>query len=185
MTSEIKNEYLNDPILRHAFTRQPKNENPLQLNEFKFVLHRTPHIVYFCQSVNLPGVSIGETQLPTLFSTKVRRPGNNLEQANLTLRFIVNEDMTNWFEIRNWMKYLSNERDFNAPGNSHERDRYSDATLLLMNSKSNAFISVSFQDCFPIGFSDILFDTTITDVSPATCEVQFAYTGYVPTYIVG
>lgn len=161
--------------------RQPKNENALQLNEFKFILHRIPNVVYFCQSANIPGVTIGETMQPSPYSVKIRRPGSSVVQDNLSIKFVVGENMANWFEIRNWMKTLTGERSFD--GNAWEQEKYSDATLLLMNSNSIPFVRVTFQRCWPIQMSGMDFSTTVTDVSPAICEVQFAYTGFDVEYL--
>jgi len=169
--------YLGSQALKDAMARQPKQENPLQLNEYKFVLHRTPHLVYFCQSVNLPGISLGETVLPSPFATSIRRPGTSIKMDDLTLDFLVNENMSNWTEIRNWMTILLNERNYGQQA-LNEREKFSDATLILMNSASKAFIEVSFRDVFPIQLGSIQFDSKVTDILPATSRVTFAYTGY-------
>lgn len=169
--------YLSNVALKDAIARQPKQENPLQLNEYKFILHRTPHLVYFCQSVNLPGMSIGETTLPTPFSTLVRRPGTSLKFENLTLEFIINENMSNWTEIRDWITLLLNEKNY-LQQSPNEREKFSDATLILMNSASKAVVEVSFKDVFPIELASVQFDSKVTDILPATSKVTFAYTGF-------
>jgi hypothetical protein len=173
--------YLNDAALKNAMTRQPVNDNPLQLNEFKFVLHRIPNTVYMCQGVNLPGISVGENTQSSPYSVKIRRPGTSMDQEDLVIRFIVNENISNWIEIRNWMKSLTGERDFS--GNSWEADKYSDATLILMNSKSIPFVKATFQRCWPRQMGSIQFSTTVTDIAPAVCDVSFAYTGYDVEYL--
>lgn len=174
--------YLNNQDLKNALVRQPKEENPLQLNEFKFVLHRTPHIVYFCQSVNLPGVTVGQVQMPTPFGVKVNRTGTSLTEETLSLDFIVNENMSNWAEIRNWMRIQINERDFNHQS-PNELEKFSDATLIMMNSASKAFIRFNFMDVFPVSLGSIQFDSKVTDILPATCKVTFAYSGYQFDYV--
>lgn len=173
--------YLDSASLKNAMTRQISNDNFLQLNEFKFVLHRTPAVVYMCQSANLPGIIIGETLQPTPYSTKVRRPGTSTIMGDLMVKFIVDENMTNWFEIRNWMKLLTGERDFSQ--NSWEPEKVSDATLILMNSKSKPFVKATFFRCWPIEIGGIDFATTVTDIQPATCDVRFAYSGMDVEYI--
>ena len=177
----INREYLNDPILRNALVRQPVSENPLQLNEFRFILHRIPNTVYLCQSVNLPGISIGETQQPSPFSVKIRRPGTSMQQENLTLNFIVNENMSNWMEIRKWISILTGEKTYQQ--NAWENEKYSDATLVMLNSNSNPFIKVTFNRCFPLELGGINFATTVSDITPAVASVSFAYTGYDIEYL--
>jgi hypothetical protein len=177
----LNREYLNDPILKNAILRQPKSENPLQLNEFRFILHRIPNTVYLCQAVNLPGLTVGETQQPSPFSVKIRRPGTSLTTENLTLSFLVNETMSNWMEIRNWIKILTGEKTFSQ--NAWENEKYSDATLVMMNSSSNPFIKVTFNRCFPLELGGINFATTVTDIAPAVASVSFASTGYDIEYL--
>ncbi len=174
--------YLSSDSLKNALIRQPKQDNPLQLNEFKFVLHRTPHTVYFCQSVNLPSIVVGEVKLPTPFGVQVRRTGTSLTEENLSIDFIVNENMSNWSELRNWMKILINERDFREQS-PNELEKFSDATLLLMNSNSKSFIQFTFRDVFPIELGSVVFDSKVTDISPATCRATFAYSGFEYSYI--
>ena len=174
--------YLSSESLKNALIRQPKQENPLQLNEFKFVLHRTPPMVYFCQSVSLPSIVVGETKLPTPFGVQVRRAGTSLLQDNLSIDFIVNENMSNWAEIRNWMTILINETDFRQQS-PNEMEKFSDATLIMMNSNSKGFIQFTFKDIFPIELSSITLDTKVTDISPATCRATFAYSGFDYRYI--
>jgi hypothetical protein len=173
--------YLDGASLKNALTRQPVNENLLQLNEFRFVLHRIPNTVYLCQGVTLPGTTIGVTVQPSPYPIGIRRPGTTMSQEDLVIRFIVNENMTNWMEIRNWMKSLTGQRDFSE--NSWEANKYSDATLILMNSKSIPFIKITFQSCWPRQIGNIEFATTVTDITPAVCDVSFAYTGYDVEYL--
>lgn len=160
----------------NAIRRQPKNLNPLQLNEFRLVLHRTPKMVYFCQEVYFPGLTVEEVLQPVPFSTPVKRPSNKVQYENFDITFIVAEDMENWKEIRSWMLGLTNERDYVRP--LQEIERYSDATLILMSSSSKPFFNITFKNCFPISLSGIQFSSKVTDISPATASLRFAFSGY-------
>jgi len=160
----------------NAIRRQPKNTNSLQLNEFKFVLHRTPKMVYFCQEVYFPGITVGTFDQGSVFSTPIKRPSNKIEYENLDVTFIVSEDMENWKEVRSWMLGLTNEKDFVRP--LAESERYSDLTLILMSSSSTPFFYVNFQNCFPISLSGIQFSSKVTDITPATASIRFAFSGY-------
>lgn len=164
----------------NAIKRQPKNVNSLQLNEFRFILHRTPKMVYFCQDVYFPGLAIPEVIQGTPFSTPVKRPSNKITYEDLNITFIISEDMENWKEIRTWMQGLTNEKDYIKP--LQEKERYSDATLILMTSASNAFFYINFKNCFPSSLSGIQFSTKVTDIVPATAAVKFNFTGYEITY---
>lgn len=177
----LSRDYISDPVLRNALIRQPKNENYLQLNEFRFILQRIPNTVYFCQSANIPGLAVGETIQPSPYSVKIRRPGTSLTQEDLVLKFLVNESMANWLELRKWIKSLTGERRFDD--HAWEKQKYSDASLIIMNSNSIPFVRVTFQNCWPKELGGIEFATTVTDINPATSSVTFAYTGYEVEYL--
>ena len=76
---------------------------------FKFVIGRTPNVDYFCQSASIPEVSIGVREIPTPVKDYVV-PGDKMTFGDLNLRFLVNEDMDNYFEIYKWLKGLTNPK---------------------------------------------------------------------------
>lgn len=165
-----------DPI-SDAIKRQPKSLNPMQLNEYKMVLHKTPHLVYFCQAVTLPGVSSTPTIQPSPLATEIKRTPGKVNHDDLTVKFIVNEDMSNWFELYNWMKTISPIDGFNNQIKK-ESQRYSDISIIVMNSKSNGLLHFSYRNCFPVSISGLDLDSTISDINPAIASVTFGYTGF-------
>ena len=42
---------------------QPINKNFLSQLGFKFVINKTPNINYFVQSINIPGITLGSSDL--------------------------------------------------------------------------------------------------------------------------
>lgn len=165
----------------NAIKRQPKNQNYLQLNEFRFVLHRTPNMVYFCQEVYFPGMTVPTITQPSPFATPIQRSSNKIEYENLDLTFLVNENMENWKEIRFWLEGLTNEKDYIKP--LPEIERFSDATLILMSNASNAFFNITFNNCFPISLSGISFSSTVEDIEPAKAKIRFGFSGYTVRHI--
>ena len=87
----------------------PKNKNFLSPVGFKFIIGRTPHVDYFCQAASIPEVSIGVREIPTPVKDYVV-PGDKMTFGDLNLRFLVNEDMDNYFEIYKWLKGLTNPK---------------------------------------------------------------------------
>ena len=101
----------------------PKNKNFLSPVGFKFIMSRTPNVDYFCQSASIPEVSIGTREI----STPVKDytvPGDKMTFGDLNLRFLVNEDLDNYFEIYKWLKGLTN------PMNTGDFQKYIDTCLL-------------------------------------------------------
>ena len=85
---------------------QPDSTNPLQPTSFRFSLNKTPEAVYFCQSANLPGLSKAAVTQSNVFSD-IKQPGDRIEFDDLTITFIVNEDLGNWIELKNWITSLA------------------------------------------------------------------------------
>ena len=166
----------------------PKNKNFLSPVGFKFIIGRTPNVDYFCQSASIPEVSIGAREI----STPVKDytvPGDKMTFGDLNLRFLVNEDLDNYFEIYKWLKGLTNPKntgDFQAYINSvDEKGRdsdftksMSDARLLVLNSNYNGIATVNFYNIFPTSLTTLEFDASATDINNFTAEVNFKYTIY-------
>ena len=166
----------------------PKNKNFLSPVGFKFIIGRTPNVDYFCQSASIPEVSIGAREI----STPVKDytvPGDKMTFGDLNLRFLVNEDLDNYFEIYKWLKGLTNPKntgDFQAYINSvDEKGRdsdftktMSDARLLVLNSNYQSIASVNFFNIFPTSLTTLEFDAAVTDINYFTAEVNFKYTIY-------
>jgi hypothetical protein len=151
------------------------NPNFLSPLSFKFMLYRTPNINFNVQSVRVPGMSLSTTDTATPFVT-IPNSGK-ITYAPLTITFRVNEDLTDYLEINNWMESLGAPSNFTqyADINNSQAGRYSDATLIINNSRKIGNLSVTFYDLFPVDISDIQFTTMDTDVNYIECTVDFRY----------
>jgi hypothetical protein len=169
---------------KSAIGRQPKTINTLQFNQFRFILHRTPETIYFCQSVKFPGINMEALIQPAPYATPILRTPNKLTFDDLELSFLVSEDFKNWLEIYDWIHHIVPVRHFS--GQYQERKekgfdepvRYSDASLVLLNSASKGFIEIVFTNCFPLTLGGIDFSSTVTDSNPVTSSVKFGFSGY-------
>ncbi len=151
------------------------NPNFLSPLSFRFILARTPNINFNVQSVRVPGMSLSTTDTATPFVT-IPNSGK-ITYAPLTITFRVNEDLTDYLEINNWMESLGAPSNFTqyADINNSQAGRYSDATLIINNSRKLGNLSVTFYDLFPVDISDIQFTTMDTDVNYIECTVDFRY----------
>lgn len=161
--------------------RQPENTSFLQPTKFALTFRRIPNIVYFLQSVNLPGVSTGEAMVPTPF-VDTYRAGDKIVYDTLNLTFIVDEDMRSWFEIHDWIRGLTFPKSFDEykrlkKVNSDFGGVYSDATLSITTNANAPNIRLRFADCFPTSLSSIQFNASdsadITVTADATIRFQY------------
>ena len=166
----------------------PTNKNFLSPVGFKFVIGRTPHVDYFCQSASIPEVSIGVRDIQTPVKDYTV-PGDKMTFGDLNLSFLVNEDLDNYYEIYKWLKGLTNpkhQQEFfdyieqvDEPGRRDNFDKQmSDARLLILNSNYNTISAINFFNIFPTSLTTLEFDASATDINYFTAQVNFKYTLY-------
>ena len=164
----------------------PQNKNFLSPVGFKFVIGRTPNVDYFCQSASIPEVAIGVRDIPTPVKDYAV-PGDKITYGDLNLRFLVNEDLDNYFEIYKWLKGLSNprhEEEFAAylagVVDVGRKDNFqkatTDARLLVLDSNFNSITTTVFQNLFPVSLSGVRLSADATDIDYVTADVTFKYT---------
>lgn len=162
--------------LPNILTSQPQTINPLQYNQFRFVLNRMPETIYFCQGVKFPGIQSISVQQPEPFATPIKRTPTRLSYEDLQIDFIVSENFKNWLEINNWLTLNLPNRDYKSK--IEEKDRYSDGSLIMLNSSSKGFLEVSFTNLFPLTLGGVEFTSTVTDATPVKSLATFGFTGY-------
>jgi hypothetical protein len=168
---------------------QIDNRNFLSPTGFKFSLTRTPKVAFFCNQANIPDLNLGIAIQPS-YTKMLPTPGDIIEFGDLSLRFLVDENLENYMEIQNWIRGLGFPEDLKqfddleksgvSRGN-YERDRqniYSDGTLQVLTSSQIPNFQIRFQDLFPYSLSTMTFDATDTDIQYFTADVSFKYTIY-------
>jgi len=165
------------------------NRNFLAPTGFKFSLKRSPGVAFFCNQANIPSLDLGIATQPS-YLKDIDVPGDKIQFGDLTLRFLVDEDLVNYMEIQNWIRglgYPESIQEFNnleneavLPGNFGRAgdNIYSDGTLQILSSNLVAKFNVNFKDMFPYSLSTITFDATDTDIEYFTADVSFKYTIY-------
>ena len=156
-------------------TRQPDNLNPLLPTYFQFSMKRCPHVTFFCQSANLPSISVSVINQPTRFVNIPHAPGVP-EFDDLTINFIVDEELTNWMELYEWIRSTVHTDDHREYEKAPEH--YTDATLTILNSAMNPKIRVEFYNLLPVNLSGLEFDSTTTSPDALIGTATFRYTNY-------
>ena len=171
---------------QEPLSRQISEVNFLQANGFRFNVQRAPKVGFFGNAINVPGMTLGVAEQMT-YLKGVSRPGEVLEFNDLTLRFLIDENLTNYLEIQKWMRgigfpeSLQQIYDFQDEGLNSDMgdlDLYSDGTLTILNGINKPLFSIDFESMFPIALSDIDFDATVTDAEYLTADVTFRYLIY-------
>lgn len=157
----------------------------LKPNSFKFLINRTPNVTYTCQSANLPAVQLGAAMQNTPF-VDIPHPGDKVAFGEFNIRFLVNEDMSNYLELYNWIKEIG------VPGGGADWDAamssrvtaftganynkvFSDAALLILDSNNQVRVKLSFQDLYPINVEALDFDITTSGMEYFVGVASFRY----------
>ena len=173
-----------------ALNRTPENTNYIQPTKYLLTFDRIGSVQYFCQSVNIPGVNLGQAPLhfPTLDTFA---PGNKITYNPLSIRFNVDEKMDSWQQLHSWYRAIASPTGFSERNrltdvqNQYKQNRlksYSDATLTVLSSLNNPILRIQYYNVFPITLSDIIFDTALSanDIVTADAIFMFDYFDFIP-----
>ena len=160
----------------------PSNYSVLSPVSFRFSIKKLPSVNFFCQSANIPDLTIGTVVRPSPmrdFNTF----GDNLEIGTLDVAFIVDEDLTNYMEIQKWIRDLASPENFTgyntaltntAEGLGNFGGLVSDATLHVLTNSMNTNLNVQYKDVFPTDLGGLDFTTQDTEIAAITAMCTFS-----------
>ena len=182
--------------------RQPTKLDYTSPTQFRFLINQLPKVEYFTTEANIPGITLGEG----LFNTPLKDLailGDKLTYEDLTISFIVDENLENYIEIHTWLTSIgfpsdrtqfsdfrsttSNVKtstrgeskdigDVKAP--TPEISMTSDAMMTILTNKNNPVVECRFSDVFPTSLSGLTYSQNQTDVEYLTASVTFKYQIY-------
>lgn len=174
-----------------ALNRNPSNVDLLQSTKFRVTFDRLPGITYFCQSANLPGISLSEFPVPTPF-VDLYFPGEKAVYDTFNITFLVDEDLRAWTELHDWIRnitfptgfeeYLNLARDTRA-GNirtaaANLPTPYSLGVMTVYTNKNNPNFRVKMIDMFPTSVGSLIFNASDTAENIVTCDATFRFSYY-------
>ena len=167
-----------------AANKVPDNLNYLSGISFRLTMQDAPNLTWFCQSANVPGVSIEGIDVFTPYVT-IPYAGNKVSFEELSVRFIVDEHMKNWTEIYDRIIALGlaegseKYRLLKAKSDTTQRGgTVSTLVLTVLTSAMNPQMEFHFYEAFPISLSALDFDSANTDLEYFTATAGFRYTNY-------
>jgi hypothetical protein len=166
-------------------TRTPENPNFLQPNKFQLNFSRAPNIQYFCQSLSVPGISLSEVPRQTPF-VDLYSPGEKAIYDVLNITFMVDEHLSAWLEMHDWIRAMTFPENFDEYKNlsrlsknisNPKTPQFSDATLTVLSSSNNPTWRFKFIDCFPTSISAFVLSASDSpeNVVTADATIRFAY----------
>ena len=180
--------------------RQPDQLDYASPSQFRFGIKQLPDVEFFTIDANLPGITATSVDFNTPFKD-IPLQGDKLTYADLTITFIVDEFLTNYQALHNWMTgytFPENRSQFrthrdvtsNTPAGGStppvdlvtnatpDKAMYSDAFLMILSNKNNPILNVNFQNVFPTSLGDLRYSQGITDVEYMTVDATFMYQIY-------
>ena len=162
----------------------PTNKNFLSPLGFRFFIKKLPNVNFFTQRANIPGISIASQPIQPNPFTKIPYAGDHIEYNEFSVTFRVDEDLTNYMELHNWIKGLGFPENYDEykelalkqPGSGEGLK--SDATLIITTNGKTPNFECVFEDAFPISLTDLVFETTDTSVNYIVASASFRYTLY-------
>ena len=184
-------------------TRQPSKMDYASPIQFRFKIAKLPQVEFFVQTVNLPGISLGQATIPTpLYDYPV--PGDKITYQSLDISFLVDENLNNYKELHDWLLGLgfpnthqqfadlqatgadrfpgstagASGSELEVPQVLSDGGTYSDATLTILNSKNIAKTEIRFQNVFPTSIGSLSYDVQASDVNYLQASSSFSYQNY-------
>ena len=185
----------------------PLNRQPTALDyssptQFRFLINQLPKVQYFTTEANIPGITLDEAELGSPLKN-IPLLGSKLDYEDLTITFIVDENLENYIEMHTWLtaigfpKDKKQFRDFRSTtsntktstrGESKdigdvkaatpETSMTSDAVLTILTNKNNPVVECRFRDVFPTSLSGLTYSQNQTDVEYLTASITFKYQIY-------
>ena len=183
-----------------ASTQQPTVFDYATGTQWRIAFNRIPKTTWFCTAANVPGITLGEAQFPTPMSDMFVA-GDKLTFETLNITFLVDEELQNYRELWDWIvgigfpkshsqwttelfkgdsavrQFGTEDADPRTKLTYEESNFYSDATLIVYNSKNIPKLNVNFKDMFPTSLSALEYSQEATDVEyfKAACSFRFLY----------
>ncbi len=175
-----------------------ENRNFLSPIGFKFAVNKLRGVDFFCQSASIPAISMQPANQGTRFN-KIPQPGDELYYEDLFIRFLVDENMKNWYQVHDWMRELATPfsaseftynrgtiRSINQPlaedlgktTGDWDHQWRSDCSLFILSSNYQPVAEFVFHDAWPASLTTLNFDASVPDINYFTAECSLKYTYY-------
>ena len=185
----------------------PLNRQPTALDyssptQFRFLINQLPKVQYFTTEANIPGITLGEGTYNTPLKD-LPLLGDKLTYDDLTITFIVDENLENYIEMHTWLTGIGFPKDrkqfsdfrsvtsnmsVKTRGESNdigdvrastpELAMTSDSVMTILTNKNNPVVECRFRDVFPTSLSGLTYSQNQTDVDYLTATVNFKYKIY-------
>ena len=158
------------------YNEQLSNRNFLSPLGFQLELELFQGVDFFCQSANIPDLSMPYTDVPSRFRNLPIVPGGGVTFGDFNVTFIVDESLVNFLSVQKWIR--ANGNDGTHLENTPAEPQYSRGQLIVTTSNYATNFVVNFTGLFPVSVSGLNFDATLSDQEYLTAQVAFKFHSY-------
>ena len=156
------------------------NLNYLQPTSYKLRIDREnyPNLEYFAQSVTHPGMIMNPVEMPYKQLSGIPFTGAKLTYNELSANLILDENLSSYDEMYNWMRRLLTQEEIPAIKRNFKTKvvpTYSDIVVSILSSHNNKTKQIKYIDCIPIALGDITFESTATGTEFVTFAISFRF----------
>ncbi len=158
---------------------KPTTYNLLTANQFKFSTSRIPILSEFVTGVNVPSIEFISTDLKTAYGVNIPIGTGKYIFSDLTVNFLVDEELESWREIYEWIRRLGPMND-NSEEVMYDNcfDSSTTAELLIMNKAYKPNFKFVFYNFFPIALTGLSFTSTGSDTLQVSSAATFRFAYY-------
>lgn len=172
-----------------------ENRNFLSPVGFRFTIGKMKGVDFFCQAASIPSLNMEAVNQGTRFN-RIPQPGDELYYEDLSIRFMIDENMKNFYQVHDWMRgiatpYSSKEFHYDRKSlkndnkststsdlSAFDNDWKSDCSLFILSSNYQPVAEFVFRDAFPVKLSTLQFDASVQDLQFFSADVSMKYSHY-------
>ena len=135
---------------------------------------RFHNLQFFANTITHPSVSVNTPALSVPRLQNMAVPGDTYNVSELMMDVLVDEDMTCYIEMYNWLN-TTVQRNY-KPKHERIRDQYvpeSDIIVSILSSHNNTIKTIKYIDCVPTSIGNLTLQSTVNDDPPLTFPVSF------------
>jgi len=156
-----------------------KELNFLESNRFMLIIPSFESTRFYSQTFQLPALSMQNAGADSPFS-RMNFAGDKAEFSPVSFEFMVDEQMTNYQEIYEWIMNIGYVRSFDDYKNFKLKSRQQplgeqDIKIILLDSKNHPVKTFTFLNAIPVSLSGTEISTQVNEAQYVRASVSFVY----------
>jgi hypothetical protein len=168
-----------DRTIIGAVANKPNTNLAIPTN-FLFSFRKIPTMTYFIQEFTLPECGAEPLGSEFMIGPTVKFPKSSFSYGTLSLKFLINEDFSNYYAVVQWILENTGYQSFVTKQNYNE-GASEEGSLILLTNKKNPFRKIDFVGLIPVDLSGLEFSNDVVDITTMSATLKFSISGYTTT----